>query len=661
MGPDKQGTRETNYNNLSQEPIQTCCTPSKPNQTTAHAHHNHADPKETFIRGTLSLIFLLVGLYFMYVNTPSWFTGTYKLAYFILAYIPVGLPVLQEAVHEIMHGSFFSEFFLMGIATLGAFAIGEYPEAVAVMLFYNIGEGFQSLALSRGHKNIQKLLDQRPDEITVIRRKEKHRIKAKAAKIGDRIQLKPGERLALDGELLSASAFFDTRALTGESTPERKTKGETILAGMINLNSPSEIRVTKAYQDSKLSQILKLVGEASAQKAPTELFIQKFAKIYTPFVVFAAIGITFLPYLFTATYDFQEWFYRALIFLVVSCPCALVISIPLGYFGGIGAASKNGILVKGGNYLDVLANLDRLLLDKTGTLTKGVFTVQETAFTSQTDVNEVLALVNTLESHSNHPIASAIHQYVGPINPHLELKEITELPGFGLKAIYQDKTLLVGNFRLLDTYQIPYTSLFKDRPETIIAVAYGGEFIGQLLISDELKPEAKNSINALHNLQVKTGILSGDKASIVTKVAKEVGVDTVHAELLPGDKVNKVKEFKKTGDRVGFVGDGLNDAPVIAISDVGIAMGGLGSDAAIEVADVVIQQDEVSRIPIAIKIGKKTKRIVWQNIGLAFGVKLIVLLLGALGMATMWEAVFADVGVALLAILNAVRIQRMTF
>ncbi len=644
-----------------------CCAPeeqpdSKPSSSHHHGHdHDHGDPKLIFRRGLVSFLLLIPGIYWTYFQTPDWFEDPLRFIFFLLAYLPVGLPVLRDAWKEIRHGAFFSEFFLMGIATIGAFAIGEYPEAVAVMLFYTIGEGFQSLAVEKGHKNIQNLLDQRPDEATVLKNKEPHRIKTTAVRIGDIIQLKPGEKLGLDGELLSEKASFDTRALTGESRPDTRLKGETVLAGMINGNTPSQVRVTAAYQDSKLSQILKLVGEASSQKAPTERFIQKFAKVYTPIVVYAAIAITFIPFFFLPDYQFRDWLYRALIFLVISCPCALVISIPLGYFGGIGAASRNGILVKGGNYLDILAGLDQIVLDKTGTLTKGVFKVQEVVFEEGTDREQLLQLANALESHSTHPIASAMREYLGKPDNTLDFQEIEEVPGHGLRAIYRGKTLLVGNFGLLDKHRISYPIDPEHLVETVIAIAYDGEFKGYLTISDQLKPGAAESISQLQKLKTDPVLLSGDKKTLVQKIAGEIGILHYAGELLPNEKVEYVKSLKMSGKTVGFVGDGFNDAPVIALSDVGIAMGGLGSDAAIEVADVVIQDDAIHRIPMAIKIGKKTKTIVWQNIGLAFGIKLLILILGAFGMATMWEAVFADVGVALLAILNAFRIQKMSF
>ncbi|WP_455580128.1 heavy metal translocating P-type ATPase [Chryseobacterium cucumeris] len=549
----------------------------------------------------------------------------------------------------------------MSIATIGAFAIGEYPEGVAVMLFYAVGEVFQSMAVTRAKGNIKALLDQRPDEVTVMENNQPKTMKAKEAKIGDVIQLKPGEKLALDGELLSDSASFNTAALTGESKPDTKNKGEIVLAGMINMNSIALVKVNTAYEDSKLSKILELVQNATAQKAPTELFIRKFAKVYTPIVVFLAIGICLLPYFFVSDYQFRDWLYRALIFLVISCPCALVISIPLGYFGGIGAASRNGILFKGSNFLDSIAEIQNVVMDKTGTMTEGVFKVQEVSISPEFNKEEILQRVNVLESKSTHPVATAIHNYVGEINHSIPLENVEEIAGHGLKATINGKELLVGNFKLMDKFNIRYDLNHSNIVYTVIAVAYDKKFAGYITIADSIKEDAKETVDKLHKMNVKATMLSGDKSTVVKYVADQLGIDNAFGDLLPEDKVNKVKEIKARNQTVAFVGDGVNDAPVVALSDVGIAMGGLGSDATIETADVVIQDDKPSKIPMAINIGKQTKKIVWHNIVLAFAVKAVVLILGAGGLATMWEAVFADVGVALLAILNAVRIQRMKF
>ena len=660
--------------------MEKCCstTPEKPD-TKGHKHnhaegdghdhdghdHSHDSGDQTvfqmFLPAIISFVILLLGIAFDNYIKPAWFTGWVRLVWFLAAYIPVGFPVLKDAYKSIIKGDVFSEFFLMSIATIGAFAIGEYPEGVAVMLFYAVGEVFQSMAVTRAKGNIKALLDQRPDEVTIMENNQPKTMKAKEAKIGDIIQLKPGEKLALDGELLSDSASFNTAALTGESKPDTKNKGEIVLAGMINMNSIALVKVNTAYEDSKLSKILELVQNATAQKAPTELFIRKFAKVYTPIVVFLAIGICLLPYFFVSDYQFRDWLYRALIFLVISCPCALVISIPLGYFGGIGAASRNGILFKGSNFLDSIAEIQNVVMDKTGTMTEGVFKVQEVSISPEFNKEEILQLVNVLESKSTHPVATAIHNFVGDINHAIPLENVEEIAGHGLKATVNGKELLVGNFKLMDKFNITYDLNHANIVYTVIAVAYDKKFAGYITIADSIKEDAKQTVDNLHKMNVKATMLSGDKSTVVKYVGDQLGIDNAFGDLLPEDKVNKVKEIKGRNQTVAFVGDGVNDAPVVALSDVGIAMGGLGSDATIETADVVIQDDKPSKIPMAINIGKQTKKIVWQNIILAFAVKAVVLILGAGGLATMWEAVFADVGVALLAILNAVIIQRMKF
>ena len=643
----------------------SCCeTDENTAENPEEDEHEHTDNQSTFrmfLPAILSLALLLIAILFDNYLPQTWFKGYVRIGWYIVAYIPVGFPVLKEAFESITKGEIFSEFLLMCIATIGAFAIGEYPEAVAVMLFYSVGEVFQTLAVKRAKANIKSLLDQRPDEVTILQNNEAKIIKAAEANIGDIIQLKSGEKLGLDGELLTETASFNTAALTGESKPDTKSKGETVLAGMINLNTVSQIKVTTAYKDSKLSKILELVQNATAQKAPTELFIRKFAKIYTPIVVLLAVAICVLPMLFVSEYIFRDWLYRALVFLVISCPCALVISIPLGYFGGIGAASRNGILFKGSNFLDIIANIQNVVMDKTGTLTKGVFDVQEVNIKTEFNKEEMLQMVNGLESQSTHPVATAIHKYVGNVNTSIQLSNVVEFAGHGLKANINEKELLVGNFKLMDKFNIIYDVNSDELVYTVIAIAYDKKFAGYLTIADEIKEDAQDAVNKLHSMKVKTTMLSGDKTSVVKFIADKLGIDNAFGDLLPEDKVNKVKEIKDRKETVAFVGDGVNDAPVVALSNVGIAMGGLGSDATIETADVVIQNDEPSKIAMAINIGKQTKKIVWQNIGLAFTVKAIVLILGAGGLATMWEAVFADVGVALLAILNAVRIQRMKF
>lgn len=629
-----------------------------------HGHdHSHSEGSlaQMFIPGIISFVLLMVALYLDHFLKPAWFSEYVRLGWYIAAYLPVGLPVLKDAFISIKSGGIFSEFFLMGIATIGAFSIGEYPEGVAVMLFYSVGEVLQTMAVKRAKTNIKSLLDQRPEEVTIIKDNKTEILKAEKVTIGDIIQLKPGEKLGLDGTLISEKASFNTSALTGESIPDSKIKGDAVLAGMINLNTVAQVEVTTAFLDSKLSRILEMVQNATSQKAPTELFIRKFAKIYTPIVVFLALGICLLPYFFVSDYQFENWLYRALVFLVISCPCALLISIPLGYFGGIGAASKNGILFKGSNFLDVLSTIQNVVMDKTGTLTEGVFKVQEVVFKPDFNQNEILEMVNALESHSTHPIATAVQNFVGPVNSTIKIENIEEIPGHGLKGIVAGKELLVGNFKLMDQFSIDHSVDTQKIIHTVIAVAYDSNFVGYLTIADSIKSDAKKTVELLNKLKIKVTMLSGDKNTVVKDVAQQLGIKNSFGDLLPEDKVNKIKEIKARQETVAFVGDGVNDAPVVALSDVGIAMGGLGSDATIETADVVIQDDQPSKIPMAINIGKQTKKIVWQNIMLAFGVKVIVLILGAGGIATMWEAVFADVGVALLAILNAVRIQRMNF
>lgn len=648
----------------------SCCSHDKPEHSDHDGHdhegHDHEHNVEgnlfqLFLPSIISFVLLIIGIAIDHYFSQEWFTGFMRMGWYAIAYLPVGIPVLKEAFESMMKGDVFSEFLLMCIATIGAFAIGEYPEGVAVMLFYTIGETFQGMAVSRAKSSIKSLLDQRPDEVTVLENNTGVKVKAKEVSIGQIIQLKAGEKLGLDGQLLSDYAFFNTAELTGESKPDTKKKGETVLAGMINGNTVAEVKVTTGYNDSKLSKILEMVQNATSKKAPAELFIRKFAKIYTPIVVFLAIGICLVPMFFVNPYVFNVWLYRALVFLVISCPCALVISIPLGYFGGIGAASKNGILFKGSNFLDSIATIQNVVVDKTGTMTEGVFKVQEVVIKPEFNKEEILKLVNSLESRSTHPVATAIQNYIGLVDSSIELKNTEEISGHGLKATYNGKELLVGNFKLLDKLGIQYDASLSSIVYTTIAIAFDGKFAGYLTIADEIKEDAAETVSRLKTLGVKLTMLSGDKNNVVQLVAQKIGITNAFGDLLPEDKVNKVNEIKAGNQTVAFVGDGVNDAPVIALSTVGIAMGGLGSDAAIETADVVIQDDKPGKIAMAINIGKQTKKIVWQNITLAFVVKAFVLILGAGGLATMWEAVFADVGVALLAILNAVRIQKMRF
>jgi len=576
----------------------------------------------------------------------------------LIAYLLAGRNVLDLAFRKSKRGDIFNEFVLMSVATIGAFVIGEYEEGVAVMVFYQIGEWFQDAAVNNAKRSIKALLDVRPDEVTVIRNGSLVVADPSIIELGETIQVKPGEKVALDGELLSENASFNTAALTGESKPDTKYKGETILAGMINLNTVAEIKVKALFKDSKLSKILEMVQDATARKSQTQLFISRFAKIYTPIVFFMAVAVCFVPYFFAADYNFQTWFYRALVFLVISCPCALVVSIPLGYFGGIGLASRNGILFKGGNFLDVMTKVNAVVMDKTGTLTKGVFKVQEVVANS-IDKTELVRLTAALEKNSTHPIAKAVTDYADDKTNGEKAEEVEEISGHGLKGKVDGKQVLAGNVKLLKKYNIAYPAEIENIVDTIVVTAINNQYSGYITIADEIKEDASQAVKDMHSLNIKTVMLSGDKQSVVDKVAKSVGIDEAYGDLLPEGKVEKVQRLKDEGKHIAFVGDGVNDAPVVALADAGIAMGGLGSDATIETADVVIQNDQPHKIVSAIKIGKITRNIVWQNIIMAMTVKVFVLALGAGGVATLWEAVIADVGVALLAILNAVRIQRM--
>lgn len=642
----------------------TCCSlEEKINDKTEHSHddgHNHLHESESvwkeYAPALISFVLLMTGLVFDYFIKPTFFQNYIRLVWYIAAYIPVGIPVIKDAVKSISKGTFFSEFFLMSIATLGAFFIGEYSEGVAVMLFYAVGELFQTAAVNRAKKSIKALLDIRPDTVSVMRNGALQVVSPIDVKIGEFIQVKAGEKVALDGELISESASFNTAALTGESKPDTKREGEKVLAGMINLATVSDIKVTALFKDSKLSKILEMVQDATARKSPTQLFISKFASVYTPIVVFLALAICLLPYLFVSNYVFNDWLYRALVFLVISCPCALVISIPLGYFGGIGLASKNGILFKGSNYLDVMTKIDTVVMDKTGTLTKGVFKVQVIKAVD-IDEKELLKLTAAIESKSTHPIALAVVLHAGDVIKNVSINNIEEISGHGLKGTIDGKELLAGNLKLLKKFNIEYDKTIETIVDTIVVVAINNKYAGYITIADEIKEDALQAIKDMHSLNIKTVMLSGDKQTVVDKVAKTLGIDNAYGDLLPENKVEKVQALKNENRTLAFVGDGVNDAPVVALADAGIAMGGLGSDATIETADIVIQNDQPSKIVTAIKIGKITKKIVWQNIILAMGVKVIVLIIGAIGIATLWEAVFADVGVALLAILNAVRIQ----
>ncbi|MUU77497.1 heavy metal translocating P-type ATPase [Winogradskyella endarachnes] len=636
----------------------------KPNSEEQHSHddgHDHGDGSafKTYIPAIISFVMLMVGIAVDYFDAIPQFQGWIRVVWYTLAYIPVGFPVIKEGWKSLIKGDVFTEFFLMSIATIGAFIIGEYPEGVAVMLFYAVGELFQNAAVNRAKGNIKALLDVRPKEANVFRDGDYVSVSPEAVNIGEKIQIRVGEKIPLDGILLSEKASLNTAALTGESKPDSIQKEAKVYAGSINLESVIEVEVTNKFEDSSIARILDLVQNATARKSKTELFIRQFARIYTPIVVFLAIGVTFIPYFFVDDYVFRDWLYRALIFLVISCPCALVISIPLGYFGGLGAASKNGILFKGASFLDAMTKINTLVMDKTGTVTKGVFKIKEVKAIGWNET-EFMQYLMALEEQSTHPIAKAILEYKAE-GEDFEAQDVSEIAGKGLKGVVNGKTVLVGNKALMTANNINVPSETEFIVESIVLVAIDNQFAGYVVIADELKEDAKETITALHKVGIKNiMMLSGDKDSITQQVAKELNIENAKGGLLPEDKLNEVEILKKNPEnKIAFIGDGINDAPVLAASNVGIAMGGLGSDVAIETADVIIQTDQPSKVVRAIKISRSTRKVVWQNIILAFGVKVIVLILGAGGLATMWEAVFADVGVALLAILNAVRLQKM--
>ncbi|MDT0621577.1 heavy metal translocating P-type ATPase [Croceitalea vernalis] len=639
----------------------------KPESEEEHNHddgHDHGDGSafKTYIPAIISFVMLILGIIVDYFDLIPQFEGYVRVVWYTIAYVPVGFPVIKEGWKNVIRGDVFTEFFLMSIATIGAFIIGEYPEGVAVMLFYAVGELFQNAAVNRAKSNIKALLDVRPNEALVYRNNDYISVNPETVEIGEKVQVRVGEKVPLDGILLSEKGSFNTAALTGESKPDTITKSEKVFAGSINLDGVIEIETSKEFKDSSIARILDMVQNATARKSKTELFIRKFARIYTPIVVFLAIGVTVLPYFFVDDYVFRDWLYRALIFLVISCPCALVISIPLGYFGGLGAASKNGILFKGASFLDAMTTINTLVMDKTGTVTKGVFKIKEVVNDSAFAKAEFMQYLMAMEEQSTHPIAKAILEYKAE-GEDFVATEVSEIAGKGLRGIVNGKNVLVGNKALMIANKIEVPTETETIVESIVLIAIDNRFAGYVVIADELKNDAKETITSLHKVGIKNiMMLSGDKDSITQKVASELSIEKAKGGLLPEDKLNEVEKLKQNPEKkIAFIGDGINDAPVLAASDVGIAMGGLGSDVAIETADVIIQTDQPSKVVRAIKIGRSTRKIVWQNIILAFGVKVIVLVLGAGGLATMWEAVFADVGVALLAILNAVRLQRMNW
>lgn len=623
-------------------------------------HHHNIDNveniKKLLIIGGLIYLFAIILPVNKYV----------KIILFVISYFIVGKDVLVSAYKNIRAGEFFDENFLMGIATIGAFLVGEYAEAVAVMLFYQVGELFQEMAVNKSRKSISDLMNIKPDFANLKVENEIKKVLPEEVNVNDLILVKPGEKVPLDGIIIEGTSTGDTAALTGESLPREFGVGDEILSGTVNNNGLLTIKVTKVFSDSTVSKILDLVQNASSKKSKTEKFITKFARYYTPIIVGVALLVATVPPFVLGNGTFYEWFYRALIFLVVSCPCALVISIPLGFFGGIGAASKNGILIKGGNYLEALDKVDTVIMDKTGTITKGTFKVVEiNVKNNKISKEKLLEYVADVESFSNHPIAkSVVEEYEknGQKVIKESIKKYDEISGYGISAELDDTNILVGNNKLMELEKIEYD--FIESIGTTIYVAIDREYAGNIVIADQIKEDSADAVKALKNQGISSIImLTGDNRNIANDIAEKVGINEVYSELLPNEKVDKVEEiFTKKENKDGkvlFVGDGINDAPVLARVDIGVAMGGVGSDAAIEAADVVIMTDELSKISDAIKIAKKTKKIVWQNIIFALSVKAIVLLLGILGLSTMWEAVFADVGVALIAVLNSTRVLNM--
>ena len=642
-------------------------------QRCAHTHTHAGDCGHTHDQqgtGFLILSFLLLvgGVILRYLQLPFWMIPGVEMLWFLLAFLPVGFPVMVEVWKSIRQKDIFNEFSLMLLATIGAFCIGEYPEGVAVMLFYSVGERVQHRAVDRARRNIRRLLDVRPEKALVLRQGKEQSVFPGEVEVGEMIMVKPGERIPLDGLLQEEYALFDTSALTGESLPRTINRGEEVLAGMIVSGQAIRLKVTKPYEQSALARILALVQDASERKAPAELFIRRFARIYTPVVFLLALSIMLLPALVAAfhpgfDYFFKDWAYRGLVFLVISCPCALVISIPLGYFGGIGAASRKGILFKGGNYLDAITHVNTVVFDKTGTLTTGHFQVSSMEADTVSS-QRLLSILLTLEEKSTHPVAQAVTRYALQEGAgRIGVTHLQEYPGYGLEGVIEGKNVLVGNIRLLTDRGITVPAGISERVATVVVCAIAGKYAGHLLLSDTLKADAVEAIGRLKQLHIDNiQLLSGDKKEIVAIFAKTLGIRHARGGLLPEDKAAYLEKLNaEAGVSAAFVGDGMNDAPVLALSDVGIAMGGLGADAAIESADVVIQTDQPSKVATAISIGRATRRIVKQNIAGAIGVKSLILVAGACGFVTLWAAVFADVGVALLAVLNSVRILSKKF
>ncbi|WP_315078019.1 heavy metal translocating P-type ATPase [uncultured Clostridium sp.] len=670
---DNLNTGEINHDNKCNKSCcgQDNCSAHNHKAHNSHSHdneHNHIenisenneaknkmklfDKKKFFYENQIFIIGLILYIIAVLFKENSYL----NISIFILSYILIGGDVLKTAFNNILGGEIFDENFLMTIATVGALAIGEYPEAVGVMMFYKIGELFQGYAVNKSRKSITSLMNIRPEYANIITEYGEKRVSPEEVEIDDLIVIKPGERIPLDGIVIDGKGSIDTSALTGESLPREINIGDELLSGSINLSSVIKLKATKVFSESTVSKILNLVENSSSKKAKTEKFITKFSRLYTPIVVFLAIVVAIIPPIIIPSEVFSDWIYRALIFLVISCPCALVISVPLGLFAGIGGASKKGILIKGGNYIEVLKNVDTIVFDKTGTLTKGVFKVTEI---NSIDMKkeDFLRVVALGESFSNHPIAQSI---VREFNGTLEKKHVEnyqELSGHGVKAIIEGKNVILGNYKLLEDNQISIEKV--EKPGTVVYVVINNKYSGNIVIADEIKEDSIEAIKKLKMIGIKkTVMLTGDNKVVANSIAKNVGVDEVKSELLPNDKVLEIEKLisnSTSKGKVMFVGDGINDAPVLARADIGIAMGGIGSDVAIEAADVVLMKDNPLALVDAIKIAKKTNAILWQNIIFALGVKIFVLVLGALGIANMWEAVFADVGVTLIAILNSMR------
>jgi Cd2+/Zn2+-exporting ATPase len=626
----------------------SCCNGNETNKENEHSIRNKV------IQFCLAAILFAIAIVF---KLP----GNVEFILFLVSYIIAGGEVILRAVKNISKGEVFDENFLMSIATVGAFIIGEFPEGVAVMLFYQIGEMFQGMAVNRSRKSIADLMDIRPDYANLFENNELKTVSPETVKLGDVIVIKPGEKVPLDGKVIEGTSMLDTSALTGESIPREVNPGENVLGGFINKNGVLTVEVEREFGDSTVSKILDLVQNASSRKAPTEKFITKFAKIYTPIVTVTALLLAVIPPLIIPGATFSEWVYRALIFLVISCPCALVVSIPLGFFGGIGGASKNGVLIKGSNYLEALNDVDTIVFDKTGTLTKGIFKVTQINPMEDFTKDELLYYAAYAESYSSHPIATSIMNAYGNKIEESLISEYNDISGYGIEVVVDGKSIFAGNTKLMDSKNIKYSSV--NSLGTVVHLAIEKQYAGFILISDEVKSDAKDALKALKAMGIKKLVmLTGDNKLVGEEIGRQLGLDDVYTELLPDQKVEKLEMLesqKQSKGKLIFVGDGINDAPVLARADIGVAMGGLGSDAAIEAADVVLMTDEPSKLVSAIRMAKRTRTIVWQNIILAFTIKIIVLALGAGGVATMWEAVFADVGVTLLAVLNSMRAMRI--